>query len=103
MTKQSVVGVGTPGRIEQCAVGAIVKVRTVKEKGEKQEIRYNDEPIKFVGSPAEADAFIKDRKESYWWDKDISYECQPWTMARFAEYVRTQFETLNERLDSHRL
>lgn len=89
--------------IEQCVVGAIVKVRTVKEKGEKKEIRHSDDPIKFVGSYAEADAFIKDRKESYWWDKDITYECQPWTMARFAEYVRQQFDNLNERLDSHRL
>ena len=88
---------------EQNVVGAIIKVRTYKEKGKKEEVRYNDDPIKFVGSAAEADAFIKERQKSYWWDKDIHYECQPWTMARFAEYVRKQFEDLNERLDSHRL
>ncbi|MBR4792629.1 MAG: hypothetical protein IK038_03085 [Bacteroidaceae bacterium] len=88
---------------EQPVVVAIIKVRTYKEKGEKKEIRYNDDPIKFVGSPAEADAFINDLKKSYWWDNDITYECQSWTMARFAEYVRQQFETINERFDNHRL
>lgn len=87
--------------IEQNVVGAIIKVRTVKEKGKKCKIRDDDDPIKFVGSPAEADAFIKDRKESYWWEKDIDYECQPWTMARFAEYVRKQFKDHNQRLDNH--
>lgn len=89
--------------IEQPVVGAIIKVRTVKEKGKKQEIRDSDDPIKFVGSPTEADTCIKERQESYWWDKDVHYECEPWTMARFAEYVRQQFENINERFDSHRL
>ena len=88
---------------EQHVVGAIIKVRTVNEKGKKQEIRYSDYPIKFVGSPTEAETFIKERQKSYWWDKDIHYECQPWTMARFAEYVRQQLENIDERFDNHRL
>lgn len=87
----------------QNVVGAIIKVRTVKEKGEKREIRSSEDPIKFVGSPTEAETFIKERQESYLWDKDVHYECEPWTMARFAEYVRQQFENINERFDNHRL
>ena len=85
--------------IEQCVVGAIVKVRNVKEKGTKTE--YRDDPCKFVGSFAEGNDYIKEMKKIYWED-DVSFECQPWTMARFAEYMRQQFECINDRLDSHR-
>ena len=82
-------------KTEQYVVGAIVEVRICEENGRKCKIRDIDNPIKFVDLAASKED-LKDDLHSYW--KDIKYECQPWTMAQFAEYMRRQFDKLDDRL-----
>lgn len=79
---------------------AVREMYTYKDK-DGAHISYGD-VIKFVDSVAEAEELIKKRKGDIFYSrKEYGYE--RWTMAQFAEYVRQQFEEIENRFDSHRL